>query len=273
MQYIDFNQVVHHATHPPDRPVPPDRAAAFRAVFRAFDRLVLAAKPRRLLVVAFDGVAPRAKMNQQRARRFLAARERGAELASQSAAAIAWGVPPPAEAFDHNAITPGTEFMAELGAALRQHIASRVAAGGAFGSLTIVLSDAAVAGEGEHKIAAIVRAQRAQPGYDPSTTHLLYGLDADLVMIGLATHERRFYLLRDWVPLGRERFIERCDLCGREGHRALACPILSATRAAQTEEQRVAAAAAVDQPPPLLLLSSLPPQLVLSHFLAPTFRR
>jgi 5'-3' exoribonuclease 2 len=49
----------------------------------------------------------------------------------------------------------------------------------------------------QHKAVAYIRAQRHAPSYDVTTSHLIHGLDADLMMLALATHEPRFAILRD----------------------------------------------------------------------------
>ena len=266
--YLDFNGLVHACTHPQDRPAPESEEEMLLEVFRLVDRLVLAARPRRLLYLALDGVAPRAKMNQQRGRRYLAASNRAKEAQEQQRLAAAWAKAPPAE-WDHNAITPGTAFMHRLGECLRYYCADRVARCAAWARLKVVLSDASVAGEGEHKIMAHIRAQRTQPGYDADTTHCVYGLDADLVMLALATHEPRFFLLRDFVPIGRLKFLQRCDACGAVGHTPAECHVLRAARATRSDEQAAAAAAAKLPYKPLQLLDVALLREYLLHLLRP----
>ncbi|RAL67210.1 hypothetical protein DID88_007986 [Monilinia fructigena] len=62
------------AGHPED-PSTKDEEEMMLAIFTYTDRVVNMVRPRKLLMIAIDGVAPRAKMNQQRSRRFRSAQE------------------------------------------------------------------------------------------------------------------------------------------------------------------------------------------------------
>lgn len=201
--YLDMNSILHNCSHSNDGEISRlTDEQIFGAIFAYIDYLFNLIKPKKVFYMAIDGVAPRAKMNQQRARRFRSAVE--AEEALKKA--IASGEPIPKEpAFDTNAITPGTEFMARVTENLKFYINQKVSNDKQWQDIEIILSGHEVPGEGEHKIMEYIRVQKAQENYNPNTRHCVYGLDADLIMLGLVAHEPHFSLLREEVTFGRNK--------------------------------------------------------------------
>jgi 5'-3' exoribonuclease 1 len=86
-----------------------DVAIGMKIVSISLQFLFRMIKPKKVFFMAIDGVAPRAKMNQQRARRFRAGQDRTrklkgiAEKSGKTFEEIA------AQHFDTNAITPGIQ--------------------------------------------------------------------------------------------------------------------------------------------------------------------
>ena len=198
--YLDMNSILHTCTHSNDDTfsrLTDDQMYA--AIFSYIEHLFEIIKPHKVFYMAIDGVAPRAKMNQQRARRFRTAFEAEENMKN----AIEKGLEiPKDDPFDSNAITPGTEFMAKLTDNLKYFIHKKISEDSRWANVKIILSGHEVPGEGEHKIMEYIRTMKNQPNHDPNSRHCIYGLDADLIMLGLVSHYPHFALLREEVTFG-----------------------------------------------------------------------
>ena len=225
--YLDMNGIIHPCCHPEDGLMPESEDVMYTNIMNYTDRLIRILRPRKLLYIAIDGVAPRAKMNQQRARRYRAAQEAMEQAKEESKilnqfTKLGKTLPSVRLLWDSNVITPGTPFLERIGHLLQWYVADRMTNDPLWKMLgfRVILSDAHAPGEGEHKIMEFIRKQRMQPSFNPNTTHCLYGADADLIMLGLATHEINFFIVREVVIQVEE---QRCYLCNRTGHLPADC--------------------------------------------------
>ncbi|KAG7457013.1 hypothetical protein MATL_G00241860 [Megalops atlanticus] len=206
--YLDMNGIIHQCSHPNDEDVHfrISEEKIFADIFHYLEVLFRIIKPRKVFFMAVDGVAPRAKMNQQRGRRFRSAKEAEEKIKK----ALEKGEVLPTEArFDSNCITPGTEFMARLQEQLKYFVHNKLSSDKSWQGVSVYLSGHETPGEGEHKIMEFIRSEIARPGHDPNTRHCLYGLDADLIMLGLTSHEPHFSLLREEVRFGGRKAQKR----------------------------------------------------------------
>ena len=152
----------------------------FVRIFTFTDKICKIVRPSTCIYLAVDGVAPRAKMNQQRSRRFRSSLER--EELMKELLAAGQDVPADEDAFDSNCITPGTEFMYKLGVAFRAWLGHKCATDAFYGgpdAPPVIFSGPDMPGEGEHKVMDYIRDRQANdPAWaDRDLKHCFYGLD------------------------------------------------------------------------------------------------
>ncbi|EDO06664.1 XRN 5'-3' exonuclease N-terminus family protein [Babesia bovis T2Bo] len=214
--YLDVNGIIHNCSHSIEELSQGLRCEEdiFVLIFQYINNLVKIVRPRKLLYLAIDGVAPRAKIMQQRDRRFRSARDSNKnEVVFQTIQENNGIEKEPSDGdgdvnfkFDPIQITPGTPFMERLSVRLRFFAHMMIHENKAWKNLKIVVSGSDVPGEGEHKIMEYIRNDKsnrhdaARAGGTPQyISHCIYGLDADLIMLSLATHEPYVCLLREQV--------------------------------------------------------------------------
>jgi 5'-3' exoribonuclease 1 len=142
----------------------------FNMIATMISQIVTYVRPQKKLILAVDGVAPLAKISQQRSRRYRSA------MGSSTMK------------FDPNAITPGTDFMMRLDNFMLEYINSKQS----FFPKEIIYSNHMVPGEGEQKIFDLIR-DKVIDGYG---AHLIYGLDADLIILSVICRLNGIYLIR-----------------------------------------------------------------------------
>ena len=138
--------------------------------------------PRKCVFIAFDGVAPIAKLEQQRNRRFKT------QFVKQVLDNL--GVEKEEIEWSTASITPGTDFMAKLAKGTNKYFKDK-----RFSKLKIIVSASDEPGEGEHKIYKYIR----DNNHHQQESTAIYGLDADLIMLTL-NHLRsadKLYLFRE----------------------------------------------------------------------------
>ena len=215
--YLDCNGMVYDVVH--QMQYKPEEQAAYEAellqrICESIDACIAIMRPMSSVFIAFDGVAPVAKLNQQRERRYkswylgeMEAQRRRDIVKNKNNPTNKYNkgkkasvIEPPKPAWNTSSITPGTKFMNALHDKLAEYYdtTNRAALNARYNlsGAGIIVSSSKEPGEGEHKLFEYIREHAADHA---NMTTVIYGLDADLIMLCMShLHiSRGIYLYRE----------------------------------------------------------------------------
>ena len=131
--------------------------------------------PSKFIYFALDGTAPRAKMVQQRSRRYKSIQEQ--QLLQRHL-----------KFYPSNHICPGTEFMQKFRHCFLQKIGRK-----GFDCRDVIFNDSSVPGEGEHKILPILRKLKVD---DPDSHVTIMSPDNDILSLSVLTMKSNIKIMR-----------------------------------------------------------------------------
>jgi 5'-3' exonuclease len=184
--YLDCNSIIYDAVHNIDftKLVVSDIDTIINSVCMKIDEYIFELKPDNIVYIAFDGVAPVAKLEQQRSRRYKSLYQNNiSKSIFKDAKPDPWNT---------TAITPGTAFMNKLNESIRRKYNEPKK----YNIDSFVLSPSDKYGEGEHKLFDFIR---LFPEKHKDKNTVIYGLDADLIMLSI-NHlpiSQNIYLFRE----------------------------------------------------------------------------
>jgi len=173
--YLDMNGIIHGCTHPSHLDISDTLSEKdmMLGIMHYLDRIITQiVKPKVSVFMAIDGVAPRAKLNQQRSRRFRSAKDMkeakeeemrkngGRRYGSIEDIVNNVGGGDEEEkdksVFDSNCITPGTEFMEKVSNCIKYFIRMKVKEDPLWRNLKVIYSGHEIPGEGEVSRSSII---------------------------------------------------------------------------------------------------------------------
>tara|TARA_B100001093_G_scaffold476108_1_gene502205 strand:- start:91 stop:1164 length:1074 start_codon:yes stop_codon:yes gene_type:complete len=184
--YMDCNSIIYDCYHllSEDERGTNITNNLIKNVITKIERYVDIVSPKKRVIVSFDGVAPVAKLEQQRTRRFKTWFQ--TNLTNQLSKK-------PDPSWSTASITPGTNFMKQLNKDITSHFSKNKS--NSKYSPQIIVSTSDEPGEGEHKIFSYIRDHIDHR----SQTTVIYGLDADLIMLAINHYPlcKEIYLFRE----------------------------------------------------------------------------
>ena len=185
--YVDGNSIIYDAVNEISKieNIPNDiESEIIKRLIKKLVDLINNVNPSHKCFITFDGVAPLAKLNQQRIRRFKSSYEKDIlnDIENIEKKTL-WNT---------SAITPGTHFMQKMTSKIK-FVNFNIATNK---NIEFIISSSDEPGEGEHKIFKYIRDNYE---YHMNTDTVIYGLDADLIMLSLnhTDYCKNIYLYRE----------------------------------------------------------------------------
>ena len=187
--FIDSNSIVYDCARCVDFAMFPHLSiheVIITHVIKKIEEYIQITCPSNLIMISLDGTPPVAKLEQQRQRRYKS------WYTAKVINEMENKIDSPDTQFNTIEITTGTSFMKKLNESLISHFSDPTQ----YNVNKIVVSTSDDAGEGESKIYERIR---SDPDVKRDSTCLVYGLDADLIMLSLnnLAHCPKIYLFRE----------------------------------------------------------------------------